>query len=76
MAEHYSVTSQTYETDRQPDGTYEPVVAIGFTTKGDPSISGIVRVPQSLLKDKVRYAETVKAAIEQAVGAHLAVNEL
>ncbi len=76
MAEHYSVTSQTYETDRQPDGTYEPVVAIGFTTKTDPPVSGIVKVSQNLLRDKVRYAETVKAAIEQAVGAHVAVNEL
>ena len=73
MADKYSITGQTYENVRQPDGTYLPMVTVKFTTKTDPPVAGSVSVPQSLLRDKVKYAETVGAEIEQAVGAHEAV---
>jgi len=70
MGKDYEVTGQHYTSAMQPDGTVEPIVEISFTTTGTPPVSGVVRVPQALLKDKARYAETVKAAIDEAVGAH------
>ena len=76
MANTYAVTGQTYDNVRQPDGTYLPVVTIAFVTKTEPPVAGSVQVPQSLLRDKAKYAETVQEAIEQAVGAHTAVANL
>jgi len=76
MGKDYEVTGQHYTTEMQPDGTVEPVVEISFTTTTAPPVSGSVKVPQNLLKDKARYAETVKAAIDEAVGAHQAVAAL
>ena len=76
MAKDYSITGQTMGTERQPDGTYEPVVEVSYRTNGTPPVLGTVAVPQSLLKDRARYAETVRAAVEEAVGAHTAVAEL
>jgi len=73
MGKDYEVTGQHYTTKMEPDGTVEPVVEIAFTTTTSPPVSGSVSVPQSLLKDKARYAETVKAAIDEAVGGHQAV---
>jgi len=73
MGKDYEVTGQHYTTELQPDGTVEPVVEIAFKTTGTPPVSGHVKVPAALLKDKARYYETVKAAIDEAVSAHQAV---
>lgn len=76
MAEGYNVTGQTYESERQVDGSYLPVVVVSFTTTGTPPVAGSVTVPRSLLTDKAAYAAKVQALIEQAVSAHNAVASL
>ena len=76
MDNAYEVTGQTMGVERQPDGTVMPVVTIKFTVNTTPPTQSEVSVPKSLLKDKTKYAETVKAAIENAVEAHQAVAAL
>ena len=76
MAETYEITGQTMSEQRQADGSYSPVVEVGYKTKTDPPVVGTVTVPQSLLKDKVAYVEAVKSAVETAVDGHTAVASL
>ena len=76
MTPTYEITGQHYTQERNPDGTYAQVVEVSFTANTVPPTHGKVTVDQSLLKDKVAYAEAVKGAIETAVAAHGAVAEL
>ena len=76
MSADYEVTGQTIGTERQPDGTVMPVVVIKFTVNTTPPTNSEVSVPKALLKDKARFAETVRAEIENAVAAHQAVAAL
>ena len=73
MAKDYTITGQQQKDVKQPDGTWEPMMLINFTTNTEPPTQGTVQVPVALLKDKAKYAETVKQAIEEAAGAHIAV---
>lgn len=76
MAERWSITSQTYSSEQGDDGTWTPVVVVGFTTKGTHPVTGTVTVPRSLLHDKVAYAEAVRSAVDKAVAAHDAASAL
>ena len=76
MAPGYSVTSQTEADEYQADGTYLPVIEVGFTTNGDPPVRGTVSVPKSIAADPSSFADAVKMAIEARVAAHAAVSKL
>ena len=73
MAADYTVTGQTIESERAPDGTVTPVVKVAYTTHTEPPTKGHVTVPQALLADKDEYVSAVKAKIETAVAGHVAV---
>ncbi len=76
MATQYTITGQTYEDERQPDGTYMPVVEIAFTTTGTPPVKGTVAVPRALLATPAYFADAVRIAVGNAVQAHAAVQAL
>lgn len=76
MAADYTITSQKEAQERRPDGTYEPVIEIGYQTTTTPPVSGTVTVPKHLIRDKVAFVEAVVTAVEQAVASHNAVAQL
>lgn len=73
MAEGYVITGQKKVTEQRSDGTYKPVIEVGYQTTGEPMVVGSVTVPAHLLKDKVAYVEAVKEAVEAEVASHNAV---
>jgi hypothetical protein len=76
MSTQYAITGQTYTDERQPDGTYLPVVEVAFTTTGSPPVKGVVTVPRALLATPADYADAVRIAVGNAVASHAAVEKL
>jgi len=76
MAQDYTITSQSESQERRPDGTYEPVIEVGYQTTTTPPVVGTVTVPKHLVKDHVKFVEAVKTAVEAAVASHNAVAQL
>ncbi len=76
MTQGYTVTSQAEDDEYQPDGTYLPVIKVGFSTTSTPPVHGTVSVPRAIAADPKSFADAVKMAIEARVAAHHAVSQL
>ena len=76
MARDYTVTGQQFTAEQDASGNYQKVIKVTYQTKGTPPVTGSVTVPATLVRDKVKYHEAVKALIEAAVASHAAVAEL
>ena len=76
MAEGYTITGQTEEKERQPDGTFMPVVVVRYKTTTTPPAEGSVAVPKILLRDAKTAAETVDGMINESIGGHAAIAAL
>ena len=75
-AQGYRVTTQREADEYQPDGTYMPVIEVGYQTTAEPPVHGTVSVPRSIADDPQSYADAVKVAIEARVAAHHAASQL
>lgn len=73
MSTGYTVTGITYGTEQQSSGSWIPTVNVAYTTQTTPPVSGVVTLDASIVKDKVKYAQAVAAAIQDEADGHAAV---
>lgn len=76
MALGWTITTQTYTAVAEADGTYRPVVEVGFKTTGEHPVTGTVIVDRDLVAYPSRYAVAVREAVEAAVSSHSAAAEM